>query len=162
MLLSIADLSTVWITADIYEEHLPLLKSLTNQTVKIRNKALPDRLFEARVFYTGEIMDEATRTIALRAIADNPYHLLKPGMFITVELSGSEESDVLQVPLSAIQEHEGQKFVFVHQQADQFQRRNVKVGDANESTVVIRDGLQVGEGVVTNGGFILKSQCSLN
>ncbi len=157
MLLSIADLSTVWVTADIYEEHLPLLGSMTDQIVTIRNKSLPDRVFEARVFYTGEVMDEASRTISLRAIADNPDHLLKPGMFITVELSGASEIDVLQIPVSAIQEYEGQKFVFVHIAADQFERRNILVGDSNSSSVVILSGLNVGEKVVTDGGFLLKS-----
>jgi RND family efflux transporter MFP subunit len=157
MLLSIADLSTVWVTADIYEEHLPLLGSMTDQIVTIRNKSLPDRVFEARVFYTGEVMDEASRTISLRGIADNPDHLLKPGMFITVELSGASEIDVLQIPVSAIQEYEGQKFVFVHIAADQFERRNILVGDSNSSSVVILSGLNVGEKVVTDGGFLLKS-----
>ncbi|MCO8124769.1 efflux RND transporter periplasmic adaptor subunit [Stieleria sp. TO1_6] len=158
MLLSIADLSTVWVTANIYEEHLPLLDSLKEQTVLVRNAALPDRVFQARVFYTGEIMDETTRTISLRAIADNADRALKPGMFVTIEFPSAHPTDVVQVPLSAVHEHDGKQFVFVHDQDGQFTRRDVVLGPANQSSVVVMQGVQAGQSVVVHGGFILKSQ----
>lgn len=158
MLLSLADLSTVWVTANIYEEHLPFLDLLKDQTITIRNDALPDHKFTAKVFYTGEIMDEATRTISLRAIADNAEHFLKPGMFVKIELPISQQPTPLLVPLSAVQEHEGKKFVFVLQGADRFVRRDIVVGPANDSSVVVKKGVSEGEPVVTTGGFIVKSQ----
>lgn len=158
MLFSIADLSTVWVTANIYEEHLPLLDSFKDQTIAVRNDALPDRTFTAKVFYTGDIMDEATRTISMRAIARNADHHLKPGMFVNIELPISQQKSAIQVPASAVQVHEGQSFVFVLQGKDRFLRRNVKVGPANDKSVVIREGLRDGEQIVTSGGFILKSQ----
>jgi len=158
MLLSIADLSTVWVNADIYEEHVSLLGSLEDRKVTFENEAWPDRKFEATVFYTGDIMDETTRTISMRAIAENTEHLLKPGMFVTVALSGATEDEVLQVPLSAVQEHEGQKFVFVHEQGETFKRYDIQIGAANESAVVIHDGVQIDQAVVTKGGFMLKSR----
>jgi cobalt-zinc-cadmium efflux system membrane fusion protein len=158
LVLSIADLSTVWITTDIYEEHIPLLHDLENQSISIRNEIWPDRKFEGRVFYTGEVMDETTRTISMRAITDNSERLLKPGMFVTVELAGAPVMDAMQVPLSAIQEDQGEKFVFVHKSADKFERRNIDVGPANNTAAVIESGLNEGESVVTKGGFILKSR----
>ncbi len=158
MLLSIADLSTVWILADLYQEHIPLLESLTDQTIHLHSESWPDRTFDAKVFFAGETMDESTRTISMRAIADNSQRLLKPGMFVTVDLSGIAKQDALQIPLSAIQEHEGQKFVFVHRGDTQFERRNIAVGSANESSITIEDGLVPDESVVVQGGFILKSQ----
>jgi cobalt-zinc-cadmium efflux system membrane fusion protein len=158
MLFSIADLSTVWVTTDIYEEHVPLLETLAGQKVTIRVAVYPEQTFEADVFYTGEIMDEATRTIAMRAIANNPNRMLKPGMFVTVEFPVHNESDALQIPLSAIQEHEGQKFVFVHDDGGRFERRNIQVGETNQDSLIVLDGLQLGESVVTKGGFILKSR----
>ncbi len=121
MLLSIADLSTVWITADIYEEHVPLLSSLGNQRIRFHNEAWPDKVFEATVFYTGEIMDEATRTISMRAIADNEQHLSETRHVRRRRVAGRRQGEVLQVPLTALQEHEGQPFVFIHRQEDQFE-----------------------------------------
>ena len=158
MLLSIADLSTVWISADIYEEHLPLLDSFKDQTITIRNDALPDQTFTAKVFFTGEIMDEATRTISMRAIADNADRHLKPGMFVKLELPIAEQQAPILIPSSAVQEHQSKKFVFVLQGTDQFLRRDVILGPADDSQVVVRQGLREGESIVTAGGFILKSQ----
>ena len=158
MLLSIADLSTVWVSVDIYEEHLPLLDALKDQTITIRNDALPDQRFTAKVFFTGEIMDEATRTISMRAIADNADRHLKPGMFVKLELPIAQQPTSILIPSSAVQEHQSQKFVFVLQGSDQFLRRDVTLGLANESQVVVKQGLREGESIVTAGGFILKSQ----
>lgn len=158
MLLSVADLSTVWVTANIYEEHLPFLHSFKDQTITLHNDSFPDQTFTANVFYTGEIMDEATRTISMRAIADNADHYLKPGMFVKIELSTSQQPSPILVPSSAVQEHEGKHFVFVQQGVDKFLRRDVQVGPTNDKSVVIRQGLTEGESIVTGGGFILKSQ----
>ncbi len=155
---SIADLSTVWITADIYEKNLPLLASLSGKPVRVFNEAWPDRSFQARIFYTGEIMDEKTRTVAMRAIADNPDHLLKPGMFVNIEFESGSEQELVIVPRSALQEHEGRVFVFVHTGDGEFEKRLIKPGKQNETTAVILEGLKPGERVVLQGGFILKSK----
>jgi len=157
-ILTIADLSTVWVTADIYETHLPLLAQLHDQTIRLRCNAWPDRTFTARVFYAGDLVQESTRTIALRAIADNGEGLLKPGMFVTIELPTLETGDVLQVPESAVLDHEGQSFVFVQTGDEQFTRRDVTLGRRNRAAVEIRAGLQLHDRVVTGGGFALKSR----
>jgi cobalt-zinc-cadmium efflux system membrane fusion protein len=157
-ILSIADLSTVWVTADIYEEHLPLLPQLTGQPIRLYSGAWPGKVFEARVFYTGDLVAESSRTISLRAVADNADGLLKPGMFVSVELPSLQAADVLQVPLSAVQDHEGKAFVFVHTGAETFVRRDVTLGRRNAEAVEIVAGLRRGEIVVTGGGFALKSR----
>jgi cobalt-zinc-cadmium efflux system membrane fusion protein len=157
-ILSIADLSTVWVTTDIYEEHLPLLKQLAGQSIRLRSKAWPGRTFDAKVFYTGDVVDETTRTIAMRAEADNAEGLLKPGMFVNVELPGGANEEVVQVPLSAVQEHEGKSFVFIPLDGDEFERRDVQLGRRNAEVVEIRGGLEPGEQIIISGGFVLKSK----
>ena len=156
--LGVADMATVWLTADVYEEHLRLLKQVANQAVTFRSEAWPDRVFEARIFYTGDIVDSETRTISLRAVADNTDRMLKPGMFVTVELPAKAQATVLQVPLTAIQEHEGKSFVFVHGSGDTFERRDVKLGRRNPKVVEVLDGINAGDEIVVSGGFALKSQ----
>ena len=157
-ILSIANLSTVWVTTDIYEEHLPLLKQLENQVIQLHSNAWPGKTFEARIFYTGDVVHESTRTVAMRAIADNSQGLLKPGMFVTVKFPSLSREHVMQVPLTAVQEHEGQSFVFVHVKDDAFDRRDVKLGLRNSQAVEIQAGLQPDEMVVVSGGFALKSR----
>ncbi len=158
-IVSLADLSTVWVTADIYEDHMPLLSELDGRTIQLRSSVWPDQQFEAKVFYTGDIVNESTRTISLRAVADNSKRMLKPGMFINVLLEmGEEDQQVLQVPLTAIQEYEGRTFVFVHTGDGVFEVRDVSRGRQNAASVEILDGLKPGEEVVVNGGFALKSR----
>lgn len=156
--LSIADLSTVWVTADIYEEHMPLLSRLNGETIQLLSEVWPDEVFEAEVFYTGDVVDPATRTISLRAMADNSRRLLKPGMFVRVILPATAEPDLLQIPLDAVQNHEGRSFVFIHQGQGRFAIRDVRLGRRNDRFVEILEGIQPQEMVVTKGGFALKSQ----
>jgi cobalt-zinc-cadmium efflux system membrane fusion protein len=157
-ILGIADLSTVWVTADLYEDHLTVLKSLKDQELTVRAEAWPDRTFQARVFYTGDMVQEGTRTISLRAAADNRERLLKPGMFVRVEFPASLSANVMQVPASAVQEHAGRTFVFVYQGGDLFERRDVVLGQRKDDVVEIVSGVEPGAEVVSAGGFALKSQ----
>lgn len=157
-ILGIADLGSVWLTADIYEDQVPLLHGIEDATVSFRSAAWPDKTFTARVFYTGDIVDAETRTVSMRAIADNAAGSLKPGMFVTVELPGSTQSTVLQVPRPAILEHEGRSFVFVHSGGDVFECRRVTVGRSTPQAAEITSGVKSGESVVVAGGFALKSR----
>lgn len=158
-IMSIADTSTVWIEANVYEKDAPLLESLKDRPVRVRNAAWPDREFVAKIFFTGEIMDEKTRTISMRAIADNSNHLLKPGMFVNIDFMSQEDnSPVLQIPSGAIMEHAGTPFVFLQKEPLVFERRAVELGDSNGSMTVVKKGIAKTDPVVTSGGFILKSK----
>ncbi len=157
-ILGIADLSTVWVTADVYEEQLPLLQQLGNNSIRIHSSAWPDRVFEAQIFYAGDLVNEASRTLSMRAVADNAEGLLKPGMFVTIELPTTSAGPVTQVPTAAVQEHGGRTFVFVHSGDDRFLRRDVKVGRRGGEWVEITTGLTADDQVVTGGAFALKSR----
>lgn len=158
-IMSIADTSTVWIEANVYEKDAPLLESLKDRIVIVKNSAWPDREFEAKIFFTGEIMDEKTRTISMRAIASNANHLLKPGMFVSIGFASQEDdAPVLQVPSGAIIEHAGERLVFVKVNDTTFERRDVVIGESNGSSTVVRKGIKKSDSVVTSGGFVLKSK----
>lgn len=148
----------MWVTADVFEEHLPLLKQLTGRTIKLRSNSWPGKPFEAKVFYTGDIVHESSRSVSMRAVADNHEGSLKPGMFVNVEFPSLEVQDVLQVPLASVFDHEGKSFLFVHVGGSKFARHDVEVGRRNNTACEITSGLQPGEQVVTAGGFALKSQ----
>jgi RND family efflux transporter MFP subunit len=128
------------------------------KTVTVKSDAWPGQAFQAKVFYTGDVVDEASRTIALRAVADNPHGYLKPGMFVSVEVAGGSAGDVVQVPVHAVFSHGDSQFVFVHVDGDQFARRDVVLGRRNQDAVEIVSGLQPGEIVVVEGGFAIKSR----
>jgi cobalt-zinc-cadmium efflux system membrane fusion protein len=157
-LFQVADMSTVWIEADIFEKHLPRLRELRNQKIRFRANAYPGEEFTAQVFYTGEIVDAQTRTVPMTAVTANPRRLLKPGMFVEVELRAKSDQPVAQVPLSAVLDHEGKTFVFVRETPERFVAREVQLGRRNEKTAEVLDGLQSGDAVVVHGGFALKSR----
>jgi len=157
-ILTIADLSSVWVTGDIYESQLSLLTQLQGKTIEIFSSVLPQQKFTAQIFYTGDLVQEVTRTLALRAIAENDRGLLKPGMFVTVKLPGLQSADVLQVPTAAIQDYEGQSFVFIQTGDEEFLRKNVTLGRRNRDAVEVLAGIDLHDRVVTEGGFALKSK----
>ncbi len=157
-ILSVADLSTVWLSADVYEEQLPLLADLQGKAVRFRSGSWPGEVFEATVFYTGDLVDPETRTLHLRAVADNKDGRLKPGMFVTVDLPDTKAATVLQVPLAAVLEHAGESFVFRHLGDGRFQKTAVTIGRRTANAVEISDGLTAGDRVVVTGGFALKSR----
>lgn len=158
MLFTVADLSTVWVKVDIFDQYIPLLAQLMDKSIHFRVNAYPDQVFEGHVFSTGSAVDDTTRTLPMTAIAENPQRLLKPGMFVEVELRGEPLTDVLAVPVSAIQEHENKRFVFVHLEGDEFVRRDVSTGRAGGDMIEVTAGLADDEAVVVDGGFFLKSQ----
>lgn len=157
-ILSIADLSKVWITVDVYEQNIPMLGNLANQSLTVRNEAWPDKSFKAKVFYTGDIMDDRTRTISMRAIADNHEQLLKPGMFVKIDIPHSSASNVLQIAKSSVLEHQGNPFVFVRIDDETFERRDLTLGDSTSDKVVVLQGINAGDRIVTAGNFVLKSK----
>ncbi|MCA9013660.1 MAG: efflux RND transporter periplasmic adaptor subunit [Planctomycetaceae bacterium] len=157
----IADLSSVWIEADIYQKDLPRLQQL-GETLHFRAPLLTEiddgHSHEARIFYKGDVLDEQTRTMRLRAVLDNPDRHLKPGMFVEVQLPGETIDDVLVVPVSAVQTGDDRSFVFVHKAGDEFERRDVSFGATSNGMIQISEGLKPGEKVVIEGGFSLKSE----
>lgn len=157
-LFDLADLSSVWVQADIFEKDLPALVGLQGRRVRFRAGTYPGRRFEAKVFYAGDIVEEKTRSVRLTAAAQNPDGVLKPGMFVEVELPIGAAENVVHVPASALQEYEAKTFVFVRLKDGQFRRKDVTVGRTNEQVAEVTEGLKAGEPVVVRGAFALKTE----
>lgn len=157
-LFDLADLSTVWVQSDIYEKDLTSLSELRRRKVHVRTASYPGRTFEAEVFYTGDVVDPQTRTVRMMAVAGNAERLLKPGLFVEVELPVGTAAAVVQVPKQAVQTDGGETFVFVQEQPGQFVRRDVSVGREGAEVVEIVEGLRGGEPVAVSGAFTLKAE----
>lgn len=155
-LFMIADLSSVWVNADIYEDQLAYVR--VGSPLKIKAAAYPDRIFNARVDQIGSVVDPEKHTIPLRCVVANPGELLKPGMFVTVILRTATLEDVLTVPNTAIVTEGERHIVFVETSPGEFVRREVQVGEEREGRVIIRSGLREGERVVTNGSLLLDAE----
>ncbi len=155
-LFTIADLSDVWVVANVPEKDIHFVRM--NQSVEVVAAAYPHAVFSGTITYIGDVLDPATRTMRLRVTVPNPEKILKPEMFAIVRVYAQPRPGVLTVPLAAVQSGPTGKMVFVQRNEGQFEARAVKLGEETEEVAVVLDGLGEGELVVTKGAFVLKSE----
>jgi cobalt-zinc-cadmium efflux system membrane fusion protein len=158
----VADLSTVWVVANVAEKDISYLHRATvspneSEQVEIHVPAYPDEVFQGTVTYVGDVLDTETRTMAVRLTVANPTGRLKPEMFATIRVL-SEPEDVLVVPEAAIQHDRDRTFVFVQKESGVFEARTIKMGDKNGTFAEVLEGIKEGETVVREGAFTLKSE----
>ena len=155
--LSISDLSTVWVLLNIHEKDLGRIKAGAN--VRIQTESYPGEIFAGKVSHIGNVVDPQNRTIPLRVVVPNPGIRLKPGMFATAEVvTGISSTEAIMVPSSAIQRFEGKPSVFVQQKDGSFAKRGLELGRDLGNNVEVKSGLKEGEQVVVTGAFTLKSE----
>ncbi|GBC80401.1 Cobalt-zinc-cadmium resistance protein CzcB [bacterium HR09] len=161
-LITIADLSSVWVFLQAYEKDLAFL--LEGLPVTVEAEAFPQETFAGKVDFVGSVVDPATRTVRVRATVPNPEEKLRPGMFVTARVvvphAGSENTLKLVVPQGALQTMDSQPVVFVHLGGGLFVRRAVTVGHSFDGFTEVLSGLAAGEEVVSEGSFLLKSEFS--
>jgi cobalt-zinc-cadmium efflux system membrane fusion protein len=157
MLMTVADLSTLWALLDARETDLPHVTR--GREVRITTSIYPDRVWQGRVDHVGDIVDEKTRTVKVRVIVRNDGRLLKPNMYIQGELPDAVSArDVLSLPQEAIQSIGGESVVFVREGADRFVARPVEVGERIGTRRELLRGLDGSELVVVAGAFNLKAE----
>lgn len=154
-LFTVADMSTVWVLADVYEKDLSKVQPAGEVSVKV--DAYPDRTFNGRVEHVSDLIDPATRSAKVRCVVDNRDGALKLDMFATVALPSAESKQALVVPADAIQQVDDQAVAFVRLEATRFERRDVQVGLRSGNLVEILGGLERGQTVVGKGSFYLKT-----
>ena len=154
---TIANLDTVWVSGDVFERDLAVLKS--GRPVEVQIPAYPDMHLKGKIANISDALDPNTHTLKLRVVLENPQHLLKPEMFATIRVSqGVRRAFVL--PEAAVL-HEGDKTsVFVQNAAGKYDERSVQVGRSMDQggtkTVEVLTGLNDGDRVVTTGSALLR------
>jgi RND family efflux transporter MFP subunit len=165
VLFNLADLRSVWVTANVSESDVAKLPKIKNGTIRLTATAYPNREFSARLLSVGALVDPQTRTVPLLAQTDNPDDLLKLGMFVRIFLGSSASEQALTVPSSAVVEIENQKYVFVPGRKGQdnrtFTLRPVEIGREAGDRLVVKAGLSAGDEIVSSGAFLLKSELIL-
>ena len=156
----LADLGTVWVQAQAYEQDLPFVRLGQEATVSL--SYLPGRKFRGRVTYVYPTVDEKTRTAKVRMEFHNPGYFLKPGMFATVELLAELSPSEVLVPDMAVLRSGEKNTVFVALAGGKFEPRTVILGARAENNMYqVLSGLSEGERVVTSGQFMLDSESQL-
>jgi multidrug efflux pump subunit AcrA (membrane-fusion protein) len=150
----IADLSRVWIVADLFENDAPYLRPGARAQVSLSNRG---KTLPARVSEVLPLFDAATRTLKVRLEADNPGSLLRPDMFVDVELLITL-APTIAVPADAVLDSGRKQTVFVDRGEGFFEPRQVETGWRFGGRVEIVNGLTPGERIVVSGTFLLDSE----
>ncbi len=154
-LFTVADLSRVWVQANVYEQDLG--RVTVGQQARIHVDAYPGEVFTGQVRYISDTLDAQTRTAPVRCEVANAGARLKLDMYVTVELPTTFERRALAVPETAVQKVDGRDVVFVRRGAAGFEMRQLRAGKTLHGQVEVLGGLREGEPVVTSGAFHLKS-----
>lgn len=158
MLFRIADLSTVWVEADVYERDLAAVR--VGQGAMVTFDAYPGESFSGRASYIHPALNEATRTARVRFALANRGGRLRPGMYASVVIAGPG-GDALTVPANAVLDSGKEQVVFVAQGDGRFGPRMVKTGRRSADRVEILDGVSDGEQVAAGATFFLDSESQL-
>jgi Cu(I)/Ag(I) efflux system membrane fusion protein/cobalt-zinc-cadmium efflux system membrane fusion protein len=159
-LLNLADLSRVWVLADLYEYQLPWVK--TGQQAEVVLPYVKGRRFNAHVSYIYPFVEGKTRTVKARLELDNPDFELRPDMYVTVYLKGEEVDDALIIPQEAVLHSGERQTVFVALSGGRFEPRLIKTGlQGEKGHVEVIQGVFEGEQVVTSAQFMLDSESKL-
>ena len=162
-LFELADLSSVWVTFDAYEQQIDRFE--LGQPMRISVEALKAEEFDASVTFIDPVLNSRSRVTRVRAEIENKKELLKPGMFVkaTIDVSSKNLKKVLMVPSSAVLWTGERSVVYVQPDPNtpNYQLRSVQIGRRSDDHYEVLSGLQLGDRVVVNGAFVIDASAQL-
>ena len=154
----IADLSNIWIMAEVYEYEIPSVS--LGQKASVTFPSFPGKTFTGKVTYISPEMDPKTRTLKIRVELANPDFKIKPDMYANVELK-VDYGKKLSIPQEAVLDSGANQMVFVAKEGGYFEPRKVTLGPSVDDRRIVLDGLKAGEQVVTSANFLIDSESQL-
>ena len=156
-LITIADLSTLWVLADVYEQDLSRIR--VGDEARVQVPAFPDKQPVGHITYVANTIDPVTRVAVARVEIPNPDASLRPGMFAKVQVKGLSNG-VVDIPIAAVLARRDQFFVFTQNPNGSFSQHEVKPGEQHGQHVQILAGLNPGDPVVTEGAILLDAEAN--
>jgi Cu(I)/Ag(I) efflux system membrane fusion protein len=158
-LFQLANLSSVWLIAEVPEAQAAWIK--TGNSAQAQVPALPGERFTGKVDYLYPELTQATRTLKVRVIINNPGRHLRPGMFASTHLEGPSQDSVLTVPTEAVIKTGTRSVVILAEDATHFRPAIVRVGTEHGGRSEILEGLSRGQNIVASGQFLIDSEANL-
>lgn len=161
VLYKIADLSSLWVLAEVFEQDLAAVR--VGQSVNININAYPEKTFQGKVAFVYPTVNPQTRTTQIRIVLANPGGLLKPAMYANVELVAADKNQaaVVSIPISAVIDSGTRRIVLIQQGAGRFEPREVKLGTRGDHYVEVVEGVRDGEQVVVTANFLIDAESNL-
>jgi Cu(I)/Ag(I) efflux system membrane fusion protein/cobalt-zinc-cadmium efflux system membrane fusion protein len=157
-LYTVADLSTVWIFAEVFQNDMGRIK--VGDRARLTVDAYPGRVFEGRVNFLYPQVDMATRTVRARLAFSNPGLKLTPGMFVNVALQAPQGKQLV-IPASGVLQSGTRQVVFVNRGDGYLEPREVELGARSGDGFIVMKGLKEGEEIVTSANFLIDSESQL-
>lgn len=157
-LFELADLSTVWVLAEVYEYEVDRVR--LQQTARLQLASYASQGFEGKVEFIYPTLDPDTRTLRLRLVFQNPNLKLRPGMYGDVVIETGRTEGLL-VPSESVVDTGEVQYAFVAREGGRFEPRKVRLGMRSGTNVEVLDGLSEGETVVTTANFLIDSESRL-
>lgn len=157
-LFNIADLSTVWVEVEVYENEFPNIH--IGQQVEIRSQSFPGKPFTGRISFIYPFLDPKTRTVKARVEMPNPGMKLKPDMFVNAIIKIPLVSAIV-VPVTAVMDTGKRQVVWMESSPGMFEPRDVQVGQQTDDKIQILSGLKPGDKVAVSGGYLIDSESQL-
>ena len=159
-MLRLADLSSIWVIADVPEQDIAQVR--VGAKAKVSFRAFPNEVFDGRVTFILHELEMATRTAKVRIEVANTDHRIKHEMFADVEINAGEgEAERLSVPISALIDSGNRQVVIVDRGEGRFEPRAVRVGMRGDDFVEIAEGIKAGENVVVAANFLIDAESNL-
>lgn len=159
-LFTLADLSRIWVLADVYAQDLAAIR--VGQSARVSVQGLPGRTFAGRVDFVYPTMDAQTRTVKLRVALANPQGLLRPDMYAKVTVAAGGRAEKILVPKSAVLHSGKQDIVLIALGEGRFRPQAVRLGGESGEHYIAASGLNVGDVIVTSAQFLLDSESKIN
>ena len=159
-LFTVADLSQVWIKAEVYEEQLPQIHA--GQTVEITGESLSNQTLHGRVDFIEPSANAQTRTVPVHVHVSNPGMRLLPGMFVNATFVSRAAQASIVIPRSAVLDTGTRKIAYLARPNGVFEAREITVGAPSEDLFPVATGLAAGDKVVLDGNFLIDSQAHLS
>ena len=159
IIMSLADLSSVWLLAEIFERQSGWVA--VGQPAEVKLAFLPGRIWEGTVEYIYPSLDPKTRTLKARLRFANADEALKPNMYANVTIYGGPKDDVVAIPVEALIRTGREERVIVARGEGRFESRPVRAGIESGEWVEILQGIEPGEDIVVSGQFLIDSEASL-
>jgi membrane fusion protein, heavy metal efflux system len=154
-LFTVADLSHVWLVAEVPEQQAALVKK--GEAAQAEVPALDGKNIEGRLIFVADTVNPDRRTVTVRMDVNNPGRKLKPEMLASMLIQGSPQRQ-LQVQAAAVVREDNKDHVFVQLEATRFQLRPVTLGQESNGFITVKTGLKAGEIIVNEGAFHLNNE----
>jgi RND family efflux transporter MFP subunit len=159
-LLMIADLSTVWVVAEVFETDSVGLADGTACRITLPSR--PDLTLEANIDSVASVADPERHTVAVRVVVPNTDGTLRPNVYAQMRCSLAPPGGTVDVPASAVVSNGAQQYVYLQEKSGRFVRRPIVAGSVREGILPVSEGLRSGDVVVEQGAILLDNQIELS